>query len=97
MTAASRNWKLPIRLAVWCAVDVVFFVCVYPGLGRWMRRDTNVYFCFATFALALVSVVVVIPVSSRVSVAARSAFLLMVSLACWEVVCAIRVLLWQLH
>lgn len=97
MTVASRNWKLPARLGLWCALQAVFFACIYPSLGRWMRRDTNIYFCFATFALALVSVVIVLPVRSRVSVVARSAFLLMVSLACWQVVCAIWVLLWQLQ
>jgi hypothetical protein len=96
MTTASRDWKLPGRLGLWCALQVVFFVWVYPGLGRWVRRDTNIYFCFATFALALVSGVVVIPVFSRTSVVARSAFLLTVSLAWWEVVRAMRVLLWQL-
>jgi hypothetical protein len=96
MTTLSRDLKLSGRLIVWCALQAVFFIWVYPGLGRWIRRDTNVYFCFATFALALVSVVVVIPVFSRESVVAKSSFLLTVSLAWWEVVRATRILLWQL-
>jgi len=95
MTNASKDWKLLSQLGMWCALQAVFFVWVYPGLGRWIRRDTNVYFCFAAFALALVSVVVVMPAFCRVSVAARSGFLLPVSLACWEVVRALRVLLYQ--
>jgi hypothetical protein len=95
MTASSGNWELLVRLGLWCALQAVFFVWVYPHLGGWIRRDTNVYFSFAAFALALVSLVVVIPVASRVSVFARSVFLLMLSLAAWEVVRAIRALLWQ--
>jgi hypothetical protein len=96
MTTANRDLELPSRLMIWSALQAVFFIWVYPGLGRWIRRDTNVYFCFATFALALVSVVVVIRVFSRDSVVAKGAFLLTVSLAWWEVVRALRVLLWQL-
>jgi uncharacterized membrane protein len=95
MTTTSKDWELPGRLGVWCALQAIFFFWVYPNLGRWMRRETNVYFCLAAFALALVSMVVVVPVSSRVSVLAKSGFLLMLSLGCWEVVRAMRVFLWQ--
>jgi hypothetical protein len=95
MTTGIKDWKLVSRLGMWCALQALFFVWVYPGLGHWIRRDTNVYFCFAAFALALVSVVVMGPASVRVSVVARTGFLIALTLACWEAVRSMQVLLLQ--
>jgi hypothetical protein len=74
----------------------VFFVTVYPQLGHWMRRDTNVYFCFATFALGLLSVAVVVPAFLRVQRHARLFIAALVAMAIWELVSGMRILYYQL-
>jgi hypothetical protein len=96
MTAAEKDRSLPFRLAACGVLQAAFFFWIYPHLGRWMRRDTNVYFCFATFAVALLSVTVVVPILFRISPVARVFIRVMALLAIWELLSAIRVLFYQL-
>jgi hypothetical protein len=92
MTAAEKNRSLSSRLAACGVLQAVFFLWIYPHLGRWMRRDTNVYFCFAAFALALISIVVVVPILFRMSPLAKVFVRVMALLAIWEFLAAARVL-----
>ena len=90
----TKNRSQLFRLAVCGTLQAVFFLWVYP-LGHWMRRDTNVYFCFATLALALLSIVAVLPIISRVSPVVRVLITALLVLALWELISATRVLLYQ--
>jgi hypothetical protein len=93
-STASSDRSLLVRAAVWGASQAVFFFWVYP-LGRWARRDTNVYFCFAAFALASLAIAAVLPVLSRVSPRARLLLVCMSAVGVLEFIVAIRVLLYQ--
>jgi len=95
MTTTEKDRSLPFRLAACGVLQAAFFLWIYPDLGRWIRRDTNVYFCFAAFALALLSVSPVLSIFSRVSQAVRALIAGVVALALWELIRATRVLLYQ--
>jgi len=96
MTAAEKDRSVPLRVAACGFLQAAFFLEIYPQLGRWIRRDTNVYFCFAAFALALLSVTVIFPILSRISRVGRVFSRVMALLAIWELLVAARVLLYQL-
>jgi len=95
MRIALKNQSAAARIVVWFALQAVFFLWVHP-VGRWMRRDTKVYFCFAAFALASLSIIAVLPILSRVSIAVRTLIIGLLAVAGWELVAAARVLFHQL-
>jgi hypothetical protein len=96
MITAEKDGSLPSRLAACGILQAVFFLWIYPHLGRWIRRDTNVYFCFAAFALALMSVTVVVPILFRTSPVAKVFVRVMALLAIWELLTATRVLFYYI-
>ena len=96
MTAAEKDRSVLFRLATCGILQAAFFLEIYPQLGRWIRRDTNVYFCFAAFALALLSVTVIFPILSPISLIGRVFIRVMALLAIWELLTAARVLFYQL-
>ena len=94
MTSASKDRSVLARVAIWGGLQAVFFLWVYP-LGRWMRRDTNVYFCFGAFALASLAIAVDLPILSRVSPRVRGVIWGMLTVAVLELIAATRVLSYQ--
>ena len=94
MTIALKDRSALVRAIAWVALQAVFFLWVHP-VGRWARRDTKVYFCFAAFALASLSIAAVLPILSRVSLRVKILVAGMFALAAWELIAATRVLFYQ--
>ena len=94
MSIALKHRSVVARVIVWIGLQAMFFVWVHPE-ERWMRRDTKVYFCFAAFALASLSLVAILPLLSRVSPAAKILIIAMLATVGWELFAATRILLYQ--
>jgi hypothetical protein len=94
MNTALKHRSVLARTVVWGVLQLGFFLWVYPP-ARWIRRDTNVYFCFAAFALASLSITAVLPVLSRVSSVVRVLIGGMLAVAFCELMAATRDLWYQ--
>jgi hypothetical protein len=95
MSAMPNERSVLARTLAWGGLQIAFFLFVHPLLGNWHRRDTNVYFCFAAFALASLSIVAVLPVLHRVSSIVRVLIVGMLAVATWEFIAAARVFWYQ--
>jgi len=92
----GKDRSVPFRLAACGVLQAAFFLEIHHQLGRWIRRDTNVYFCFAAFALALLSVTVIFPILSGISQVSRVFIRVIGLLPIGEWLVAARILFHQL-
>jgi hypothetical protein len=93
MTTHTFHNLWPSRIGAWLILQLSFAFFVYPRLGNWLNRQTDVWFYFIAFAFALVSIAVVIPMFAKASKASRILIVIMLAVPVLEILGSIRGLL----
>jgi hypothetical protein len=63
----------PARIAAWAAIQVMFFVLVFPDLGRYISQQRNLPNYFVACVYALASMVIIAPMLLKASPLSRVA------------------------
>jgi hypothetical protein len=88
-TPTFHNLRLS-RVGAWVFLQLIFALFIYPRLGDWLNRQTDVLYYFIALTFALISIAVVIPMFTKVSVVGRILIGIMFALPVLEVLGSIR-------
>jgi len=71
-------------------LQLSFAFFVYPRLGDWLNRQTDVLYYFIALAFALISIEVIVPMFAKASVVGRILIGIMFTLPVLEILGSIR-------
>jgi hypothetical protein len=80
-----------VRIGVWAVLQLMLLFLIFPELGVYRNEEQQVWTCFGASSIALVSIVIVAPMFSKVSPVARFVFALMLVFPAWILYSVLRI------
>ena len=80
----------PSRVGAWVVLQLSFLLFVFPRLGDWLNRQTDVWYYFIAFAFALISIEIVVPMFAKTSRIGRILIVIMLAFPVLEILGSVR-------
>lgn len=78
------------RIGLWVVLQVVFLICVFPDFVRYQNDQQQIRACFVATGIALVSIVIIAPILTKVTRFGRAVLFLMLAFSAWILYSALR-------
>ena len=81
-----------VRIGLWVVFQAMFLIFVFPDFGIYRNDQQQIRACFVASCFALVSIVIIAPLLTRVSRVWRVLLLLMLAFPAWILYSVLRIL-----
>ena len=79
-----------VRIGLWVILQALFLICVFPDFASYGSDQQQIRACFAASCLALVSIVIIVPILTKVSRFVRAVLWLMLAFSVFILFSALR-------